>query len=379
MGPVPFFTTQENDVLATARKLITVAARHRRARAVVQIVVSLLLLVILFRAVGWKSLAQAWHAVGWQTLALGSGLYLLAIVLCVRRWQIFLRGQGIDEGIVRLFEVFMIGLFCGLFLPTSVGGDAYRIYDVSRRRRSTMQVALATLQDRLLGLGGMMLVGLVAAFYYWDRLPKSVSVAVLGLYSCGLAGLVTLLYHGAVLRTIAGFLARWRKQALLTRCLESQLAGRLRQRLLPLRESAPLDPWRMIRVLGLSLGTFLTSVAMYEAIGSGIGVHCGVWPLCLIVSMVAVARMLPSQGGIGVGEDAFVMLAGLFGVSADQAGPVALLVLGIGTSINLVGGLLLLRRMLFPGLLARRQAEPVPPVLLALSPPLPQGGQREAA
>src|SRR5207245_2410744 len=50
--------------------------------------------------------------------------------------------------------------------------------------------------------------------------------------------------------------------------------------------------------------------------------------------------------GIGVGEGAFVFLTGLFGITSEQAVPVALVLLGVSTLMSLIGGLLLLERML---------------------------------
>jgi glycosyltransferase 2 family protein len=353
-------------MIAAARKLIAAGGRNRGARVSVQVVVSVALLYLLVRAAPQHSLAAAWHAVGWQTLLLTCGCYVLATLTSTRRWQLLLRHHGIDENLLRLTEIYFIGLFCSLFLPTSAGGDAYRVFEVSRRSRQAARALLATLQDRLLGLGGMMLIGFCAALWHRDLLPGNVVVAVLCVYGLGIIAVMAVLHCGPVLRLSMNVLARSRLQ----------IAARLHALLEPLRDAGPPPAWCMLRVVGLALSTFFFSVAMYALVGEAVGASCG-WPaLCLIVSLVAVVRMLPiSLGGLGVGEETFVVLIGLFGIEADKAAPIALVVLGVGVAMSLAGGLLLLRRMVF---LAAPKEEAGPVIL-----PLPTAacvqGERSAA
>jgi uncharacterized membrane protein YbhN (UPF0104 family) len=325
-------------MIAAARKLIAVGSRNRRARVAVQVLVSVALLYLLVRAAPQHSLAAAWQAVGWQALLLTAGCYLLATITSTRRWQLLLRHHGIEENLLRLTEIYFIGLFCSLFLPTAAGGDAYRVFEVSRRSASTTRALLATLQDRLLGLGGMMLVGFGAALWYCQLLPGNVLYAVLGVYGLGLAAVTSVFHCGPVLRLGMNVLARSRLP----------LAARLHALLGPLRDAGPPPAWCMLRVVGLALATFVFSVAMYAVVGAAVGASCDWLALGLIVSLVAVVRMLPiSLGGLGVGEEAFVVLIGLFGVDADQAAPLALVVLGVGVAMSMAGGLLLARRMIF--------------------------------
>jgi glycosyltransferase 2 family protein len=337
-------------MIATARKLIALGSRNRSARVLVQALVSLALLGLLLHAAPQDSLAAAWEAVGWHTLLLACGFYMLASIISVRRWQILLRGQGVNENMLRLTEIYFIGLFCSLFLPTSAGGDAYRIFEVARRQGPTARVLLATLQDRLLGLGGMMLLGLIAVACYSALLPPNLLITVLVVYGLGILGVVALLNLGPLLRRSTNLMAGFEPTA---------GGGRLLAVLTPLRQAPPLNAWRTLRVVSLALATFVCAVFMYAVVGEALGASCSFLALCLIVSLVAVARMLPiSLGGLGVGEEAFVMLTGLFGIASDKATPIALVILGVGVAMSLLGGLLLVRRMLFVPTAKQDVAEP---------------------
>src|SRR3954452_20072307 len=65
---------------------------------------------------------------------------LLCLVLTVGtvppqawRWQLLLRVRGIEESLGWLLRAYFVSYAVGQVLPTSVGGDASRIYETTRR------------------------------------------------------------------------------------------------------------------------------------------------------------------------------------------------------------------------------------------------------
>jgi uncharacterized protein (TIRG00374 family) len=303
--------------------------------------------MLVINAAPHDDLVAAWNAVDLQTLLLASACFAAAALTNVYRWQILLRSQNINQSAMRLTEVFFIGLFCALFLPTAAGGDAYRVYAVARRAGSTGRVLLATLQDRLLGLGPTMTFGLVGAYYYYDLFPGNLVVPVLIVCVLGIMALVVLWHLGHVIHLATRMLAKYPLPALLRQWSQGRLGARIIRGVAPLGQAPPLNLWRTCRAVGLALATFFSAVAMYAVVCSAFQISCAFLALCWIVALVGVARMLPiSLGGNGVSEGAFVYLAGLFGIGHGKAVPVALVILFVCTLMSLLGGLLLLRRTL---------------------------------
>jgi uncharacterized membrane protein YbhN (UPF0104 family) len=335
-------------LIATVVKLLAAASRSRRTRVAAQALVSLVLIALLIKTIPAVMLAAAWEHVGLQTLLLGCGCFALATLANVRRWQILLRSQDIEENAARLTEVFFIGLFCSLFLPTAAGGDAYRVFELSRRCRSTGRVLLATLQDRLLSLGPTAAFGFAGTCFYFDLLPGSLAVSALVVCGLGILAVIGLWHLRHIIHLATHVLARYRMPAFMAHWSKGKAAASVIACLRPLGEAPLLNMWRTVRVVGLAAATFLGAVAMYAAVGDALDVHCSFLAWCLIVSLVGVVRMLPiSLGGYGASELAFVTFAGLFGIAEEKAAPVALVVMGVGAMMSLLGGLLLLRRTLF--------------------------------
>ena len=332
-------------MFAVASKLFSAAFRRPGVRVALQALVSVVLIMLVINAAPHDDLVAAWNTVDFQTLLLASACFTVAALANVYRWQILLRSQNIKESSIRLAEVFFIGLFCALFLPTAAGGDAYRVYAVARRAGSTGRVLLATLQDRLLALAPTTVFGFAGACYYYDLLPVNLVAPVLMVCGLGIVAVVVLWHLGHVIHLATRLLARYPAPAFLTQWSLGHAGASYIACLAPLSHAPPLNLWRTFRVVSLALVTFLGAVAMYGVACSAFQISVDFLALCLIVALVGVARMLPiSLGGNGVSEGAFVYLAGLFGIAHGKAVPVALVILFISTLMSLVGGLLLLRR-----------------------------------
>src|SRR5262245_45667846 len=175
---------------------------RKRLRLIGQTVVSAALIAYLVHLGRHQHLAAAWTHIGPAKLLLASACFAVAAVLSARRWQLFLRLQSVREPLSRLTELYCIGLFCSLFLPTAAGGDAYRVFEVSRRGWPASRVLLATLQERLLGLGATMLVGFAVAIWFRDYLPRDLFAGVLLLFAAGVTAVAGVLYIGPLLRRV---------------------------------------------------------------------------------------------------------------------------------------------------------------------------------
>jgi len=91
----------------------------------------------------------------------GMAIKLLGIFANVWRWQILLRGQGIDLGFGYLANTYFIGRYFGIVTPSTMGLDAWRLYDTIRLTRRPVECTTALAVERVLGLVGIFTVILV--------------------------------------------------------------------------------------------------------------------------------------------------------------------------------------------------------------------------
>ena len=68
------------------------------------------------------------------------------------RWQWLLRAKGIDDSLSWLTRAYFVSYAAGQILPTSIGGDAVRIFETARRHPGKGGPAAASvLLERALG------------------------------------------------------------------------------------------------------------------------------------------------------------------------------------------------------------------------------------
>lgn len=127
-------------------------------------------------------------------LILAYAVLVLALVPLAWRWQRLLSSQGIEERYWRLLKSYFVSYALGQLLPTSLGGDATRIYAVGRRRpRQRGVVAGSVVVERALGGFATLTLaaaGVVVAIGRYDVGPYLWLETAIGLVAVSLAVLM---------------------------------------------------------------------------------------------------------------------------------------------------------------------------------------------
>jgi uncharacterized membrane protein YbhN (UPF0104 family) len=319
---------------------------RRVGRVALQALVSAAVLIALLIAARRGDVLARLRELAPGAVVAAVGMQLAACALNGRRWQVLLGRLGVRERLGTLTALYLVGMFFSLFLPTSAGGDAVRIYQVARRSGRPGAALLATLQERLLGLGTTLLIGLSAMLYYWSALPSVLRLWGVVLQIAGVAAVCLLLYPGPLLAAAGWVWGRCQQRPTWQRLAARPALTRLRTGLRSLAGVPVLKPSQLLHLLALAGTAALLGISTCPVLGQSLGIDVGVTAFCLVIPLVWLVRMLPvSLNGIGVGEGAFVFLVGLFGVPADKGLALALALLGMQTTVGLIGGAVFVLRL----------------------------------
>ena len=99
----------------------------------------------------------------------GLGLFVLSQVLVALRWYSLLRIQKIDIGAWPAIKLTFVGLYYNNFLPSSVGGDAFRAWYVTHHTPKRLEAVFSVLFDRMVGFAGLILMAGAAFFFVPNR------------------------------------------------------------------------------------------------------------------------------------------------------------------------------------------------------------------
>ena len=292
------------------------------------------LLAVLYRNVDFIAFKGALAGLQWGWLPLIYALFLLNTTLSAWKWKMLLAADGVQVPLPRLLSSYLIATFFNLFLPSSIGGDSYRVVDASRHGGAAKSFA-SVFADRLTGFLALAIWGLLFSALGWSRLPDKrilfLPVLVFGLMAAMVFALVQRTWLVAVWRFLR--LDRLQKlDAFLHRFLDS-LAGYHANRAL------------LAKVFGISLSFQMMAIAIIFCISQALAWQVPFIYFCIFVPLITLGEALPiSIFGIGVRDSLYVFFFAQGGATREQALSLALVYVLITVVYSFLGGILFLLR-----------------------------------
>ncbi len=268
----------------------------------------------------------------WFLLAVA--IMTLTVVPMAERWRRLLLSQGMRERLPWLTRAYLVAYTAGQILPTSIGGDAVRILETSRRHPARLGgISAIVLLERALGGAATVLLGAVGFVLAIGRYDVGAYLWIEGAFVLGTFLLAFVFFSRSarpLLRFSAPLLARLRLERPVRAVYDGVHAFRERAGLLvglfaftvAIQTVRVLAIWATARAVGIDL-----SPRIYYVMG----------PLFFLVLLVPF-----TLNGFAVREAFFVSFLGAVGVDADAAFAAGFLFFLVTVAMALPGGLILL-------------------------------------
>jgi uncharacterized membrane protein YbhN (UPF0104 family) len=297
---------------------------RRLVSFLVKAAISALLLYLALRRVNLDSVGQRLGGLDWGWIA------FILIILCVQMLPLALRWReiavvcGAKLPLATALRYSFIGQFFSQVLPSTVGGDAARIWLLARGGAGWPIAIYSVLIDRVVGISALAVVVVACLPWTLNLVHDPVARAALALIGFGaLAGALVFLGLGVQHLRV---MERW----WLTRHLAA--ASRLASRLC--RSAAG------VRVAALSFAIHLVTVTV--AWGAAMAAHASVdfsQILFLFLPVILIATIPLSIAGWGVRESAMVLAFSYAGL-AESDGLIVSILFGTATlAVGAVGGI----------------------------------------
>jgi len=263
----------------------------------------------------WKiDLGRTLHVIGdadpWY-LALALFLMVVTIVPMAWRWQLLLRAKGVEDDMPWLTRAYFVSYAAGQILPTSVGGDAVRIYETARRHPGQGDTGAATvlLERAIGGAATLVLAGVGFAL-------------AVGHYDVGAYLWVEAFFVVATI--VFGFLLFSRRARPLLK-LGRPLLAFVRLDKLVARVYHAMHSYRdhvgvLFTVFVVTLALQAVRVLAVWFSGKAVGIDLSPRPYYVMGPLLFLVMLIPfTVNGFAVRESFFVSFLGNVGVDADQA------------------------------------------------------------
>jgi uncharacterized membrane protein YbhN (UPF0104 family) len=290
------------------------------AKTALRVAVSVAILAILFARLGARDVLDVCLQARLAPLLLAFAVAMASQLVSAWRWRLLAHGIGFRTGWGRCVRIYLIGMFFGLAVPSTLGSDAVRALLLGAEPPGRTRALSSVLFDRLVGLVTLVAVAVAALLFGPSAgLPPLLTVAIVGL--------------GAAL--VLGWLAA----PLLARLLPQ--GSRLRR--LVAHDLAPYFGRRsrgmLVAAVALSLAVHLLQIGSQAILARSLGLDLALGFVAIYHPLAALAVAVPlTIGGFGLREATYAYLLPYAGVRPDDAVALGLLWWVLGAAGGLVGG-----------------------------------------
>jgi uncharacterized membrane protein YbhN (UPF0104 family) len=258
-----------------------------------------------------SSLAVAYIEASVPWVVASAVLTLVTVPPMAWRWQRLLDVRGVRESVAWLTRTYFVSYAWSQILPTSVGGDASRIFETARRHpgRITPITGSVLLERAIGGAVTLLLAGIGFLFaigrysigaYVWPE-----AIFVVGTIAAGIV-----FFSRTVRRKLTFILPFVRRMRL------EKPARAVYEGIHGYRDHVGT----LLVVSAVTVVLQLTRIAAIYASGRAVGIELSPLPYVVLGPLLFLVMLVPfTVNGLGVREAFFVSFLGNLGVPADQA------------------------------------------------------------
>lgn len=263
-------------------------------------------------------------------------LLLVNTVVSAQKWRLLLRADDVKISLVTLTSTYLIGSFFNMFLPSNIGGDSYRIYDIAKKSSQGVRSAASVFADRFSGFLALVILSCLASFGVAFHLGRPLFiVAPLSI----LVLLLLVLYALIKQRPVRAFLrlSRLDRIEFLTRLLEKFFLS---------FDNYGSSRTLLMQVMLLSFIFQMSVICFVYLLACSLHAQVAFVFFMAFVPLITLMEALPvSIYGLGVRDIGYVFFFGQAGMTNMQTRAMALLFLAITVCYSLIGGVLYLYRL----------------------------------
>jgi len=301
----------------------------------IKIIVTALLLFFVFRSVDISKIRHDLGSLDAGRLMIFVFAFWIGQVLCSQRWRLLAGSLNMRAPYFRFVQMYSVGTFFNIGLPSLVGGDVVKAYMLSRENSRPLQFGLASvLQDRATGMISLFVYGTAASLLLplsWRGIPFWF------LYACIWLGIFAAVY------------LIWKGDRIFPKLLPPLISSslhKIRGPLVDFRKSlvtAHLPGKAILQIAAWSLLNSALVLWMFQQLSAAAQHPVDLVAFSVLYPLISLITMLPiSLGGLGIREWAYVEALSLVGIPRSGALLIALTTSALIILCSLTAALLIL-------------------------------------
>lgn len=287
-------------------------------KSLIKILVSLVLLTVIFLKIDVGSVVQNFNMLNTNLIPILVLLIILNYVVSSVRWKLLLIHSGSEKiSVPYLTSLYFKGSFFNNFMPTSIGGDVYKVVTLGTKIKSKTNAFSATFMERFTGVIALVIISYFGLVQVLEVFGLNISPEVLViLFFAGTAG---------VFYFLKIFSAKF------------SILGKVYNSLYEYRSAKGTLFWAFITSFIVQFLAIFTQFYVFKAMGVDLPLiySLAVFPVITLASFV-----IPSLNGLGVQDALYIQLFSSIGVPVTVSLSASIVYHLLRLFVSLIGGVL---------------------------------------
>jgi len=281
-----------------------------KIKLLIKIIFTLIFLWWIFFRVDWPDVWSYLKRIQFYQILLYVTLYFIGNAVSSYKWQFIARSKGIKLPYWKFFQYYYSATFVNNFMPSFVGGDAFKSYEIGSRANKYKESVSSVVFDRITGLWGAMILAVVFSLLNWNEISKN---NVLPLIDAGLVFALFLSYLLVKVPSIFNF-------------LPSKIEGFFKRAMKEIigynKKSNVITKSILLSFLFNFIGLAGANYVLFRALG----IEISMINYLSVVFIISIVSSVPlTINNIGIKEWAYITFFGIFGANATAVITVAIL------------------------------------------------------
>ena len=312
----------------------------RKIFSVSQIIITVALLFYLAKKVNISQAIDVMKQANIFYLLASGLLFLIFLMVGNWRWKILLDARGQKFSYGYLMKVYFVSWFFNNILPTTVGGDVFRVAYTSKKddatgKRFTSPALAAAFVDRFIGFIGL--------FFFASLASSALFLTGMGKNHYLLFNIIGFFLLIIIMLAVFSDKVHQLFSRIFSRIKIFNLGERFERAYSEIKEYRQVKT-KLVYSFLLSLIIQALLGLVWFLIAKGVSVGVSVLHYFLYIPVIGVITMLPvTVGGLGMRENLFVKIfSTILNVAREKATAISLLYLIVNLIFALIGGFVFL-------------------------------------
>ncbi len=301
-----------------------------KLKIILKIVFSVAVMAFIVSKIDLAALGKVLSSANILLIILSFFVFAPLMLLMVVRWKLLLDIFHKEIPFKDLVSVYWIGLFFSLFLPSAIGGDAVKMYKLSKHHGKPIEVSTSVLMDRIVGLTSLCILSFGSILIFRNSFDFDLAGKIIG----GVAFFLFMFY-------LIIFNVKAVKKIPLVRPLLKFLKIEKIVRNLYLSFNFYFNHFTvLLKAVVVSFACNLIMAFSIYLLALAVGINISVVYFFVIMPIVFMISILPiSMSGLGLQDGAYVFFLGQVGVPPALAFSMSLIGHVVRYLTGLIGGI----------------------------------------